>query len=326
GPEHPPLPDYVPGPEYPEYLIPSDDEAPIEDQPLPSDASPTALSPGYVADSDPEEDPEEDPADYPADRGDKEEESSGDDANDEDEEESFGDDTDDEDEEESSGDDADDEDEEEASKDEDKEEEEHITPADSTTLPAVDPVPLAKDIEAFETDESAPTPHALITAVAAALPSSSPPASPLSPWSSPLPQIPSLPLPWRATSPSTHHSSEITSPPMLLPSTTHRDDLLEADMPLQKRARFIAPTGRFKVGESSSVADRQAGHTLAYRVDYGFIDTVDASICTSESKAITAVGEVNERVTDLATTHRQETHELQMHCEDAQDDRALLRA
>ncbi|GJU10017.1 hypothetical protein Tco_1132413 [Tanacetum coccineum] len=75
GPEHPPSPDYVPSPEhplspvevpyvpepeYPEYLAPSDVEAPLEDQPLPADASPTALSPGYVADFDPDEDPEED--------------------------------------------------------------------------------------------------------------------------------------------------------------------------------------------------------------------------------------------------------------------------
>ncbi|GKE23264.1 hypothetical protein Tco_1434776, partial [Tanacetum coccineum] len=41
GPEHPPLPDYVLGLEYPKYLVPSDDEAPIGDQPLPADASPT---------------------------------------------------------------------------------------------------------------------------------------------------------------------------------------------------------------------------------------------------------------------------------------------
>ncbi|GKG58628.1 hypothetical protein Tco_0594398, partial [Tanacetum coccineum] len=69
GLEHPPSLDYVPGPEYSEYLVPSDDEVPIEDQPLPADASPTTLSPGYVADSDPsEEDPEEDPAEYPANR------------------------------------------------------------------------------------------------------------------------------------------------------------------------------------------------------------------------------------------------------------------
>ncbi|GJS61676.1 hypothetical protein Tco_0656460 [Tanacetum coccineum] len=69
----PPSPDYVLGLEYPEYVAPSDDEIPIDDQPLPVDASPTALSPGYVADSDPKEDPEEDPeedlANYPADKG-----------------------------------------------------------------------------------------------------------------------------------------------------------------------------------------------------------------------------------------------------------------
>nr|GFD60682.1 hypothetical protein [Tanacetum cinerariifolium] len=45
---------------------------PMEDQPLPVDASPTALSPDYVVDSDQEKDEKdhkEDPADYPADRG-----------------------------------------------------------------------------------------------------------------------------------------------------------------------------------------------------------------------------------------------------------------
>nr|GFD45164.1 hypothetical protein [Tanacetum cinerariifolium] len=43
-----------------EYLAPSDDEAPLEDQPLPTDTSPTAASSGYMTDSDPEEDPEDD--------------------------------------------------------------------------------------------------------------------------------------------------------------------------------------------------------------------------------------------------------------------------
>ncbi|GJR88172.1 hypothetical protein Tco_0212183 [Tanacetum coccineum] len=84
----------------------------------------------------------------------------------------------------------------------------------------------------------------------------------------------------------------IPSPPLLLPYTTHKDDLPEADMPLRKRAHFTAPTGRFEVGESSLAATaRQARHTLAHMVDYGFIDTVDASICDSESRAMTAVGE-----------------------------------
>nr|GEW53145.1 hypothetical protein [Tanacetum cinerariifolium] len=81
GPEHPPSPveiPYVPEPEYPKYLKPSDDEAPLEDQPLHVDASPIVASPDYVADSDQEEDPEEDPkdnqADYPADGGDGDDE------------------------------------------------------------------------------------------------------------------------------------------------------------------------------------------------------------------------------------------------------------
>ncbi|GJV69994.1 hypothetical protein Tco_1485503 [Tanacetum coccineum] len=192
-------------------MAPSDAEAPIEDQPPPDDASPTTLSPGYVADfdseGDPEEDPEEDPADYLVDYH------------------------------VDGGDDVDDE-----SSDDDEEEEEQASKDD---------------------DEVA--------------------------------------------SPYTHHPSEIPSPPLLLPSTTHRDDLLETDMLLQKRARFTAPTGRFEVGVSSSVATaRQAGHTLAHTVDYGFIDTMDASIRTSKSRAMTAVGVVNERVTDLAATQRQD--------------------
>ncbi|GKD80627.1 hypothetical protein Tco_1347466 [Tanacetum coccineum] len=40
----------------------------MEDQPLPADASPTALSSGYIVDFNPEED-EEDPADHPIDGG-----------------------------------------------------------------------------------------------------------------------------------------------------------------------------------------------------------------------------------------------------------------
>ncbi|GKC50357.1 hypothetical protein Tco_1073102, partial [Tanacetum coccineum] len=67
-PEQAPLSlDYVSKPEYPKYLVPSNAEAHMEDQPLPDDASPTTLSPGYIADSDPEEDLEEDPDEHPAD-------------------------------------------------------------------------------------------------------------------------------------------------------------------------------------------------------------------------------------------------------------------
>ncbi|GKC69470.1 hypothetical protein Tco_1115353 [Tanacetum coccineum] len=92
GPEEPEQallsPDYVSGPEYPEYLAPSDEEVPVEDQPYAVADSPIALSPGYVADSDPEEDPEEDSEDglvnYPADGGDGDDDDS---SNDDEEEE-----------------------------------------------------------------------------------------------------------------------------------------------------------------------------------------------------------------------------------------------
>ncbi|GJR00589.1 reverse transcriptase domain-containing protein [Tanacetum coccineum] len=63
GPEHPPSPvevPYVPEPEYPEYLVPSNAEAPLEDQPLPADASLTALSPGYPFDDDDDDDDTDD--------------------------------------------------------------------------------------------------------------------------------------------------------------------------------------------------------------------------------------------------------------------------
>ncbi|GKF72702.1 hypothetical protein Tco_0208816, partial [Tanacetum coccineum] len=116
----------------------SDAEAPIEDQPLPDDASPIALSLGYVADSnleeDPKEDPEEDLADYPVDGGDNDDDESSDDDDDDD----------------------DDDEEQEASEDDDKDEEEHPALADSSDVPVDDHVPSAEDIEAFETDESAP--------------------------------------------------------------------------------------------------------------------------------------------------------------------------
>ncbi|GJY41673.1 hypothetical protein Tco_0428943 [Tanacetum coccineum] len=54
--------------EYPEYLEPSDDDIPVEDQQLPADVSPTARPPGYITDSEPiEDDSEEDLVDYPSD-------------------------------------------------------------------------------------------------------------------------------------------------------------------------------------------------------------------------------------------------------------------
>ncbi|GKA53817.1 hypothetical protein Tco_0747132, partial [Tanacetum coccineum] len=61
--EHVPV--YVPEPEHPEYHAPSDDDIQIEDRPYSDDASPTAESLGYIADSDSmEEDTDADSIDY----------------------------------------------------------------------------------------------------------------------------------------------------------------------------------------------------------------------------------------------------------------------
>ncbi|GJS00165.1 hypothetical protein Tco_0316673 [Tanacetum coccineum] len=119
--------DYVPGPEYPEYLAQADDEIVAEDQPYADYASLITLSPGYVAESDPEEDLEDGPVDYLADGGDDDD---GDGSSDDDDEE------------------------EEAL----KEEEEHLASADSIIAPVVDPVPSFEETEPFEMDESAATP------------------------------------------------------------------------------------------------------------------------------------------------------------------------
>ncbi|GJW23833.1 putative reverse transcriptase domain-containing protein [Tanacetum coccineum] len=177
----PPSPDYVPGPEEPE-------------------STPRRFSdPEADPEEDDDEDPEEDPVDYPADGGD--------DGDDEDEPS-----------EEDEDDDVD------IETDEDEEEEEHPAPADSVVvaLPATDQAPSAEETEPFETDESAatPPPHPAyrVTArisipapvpipawsdaeVARLLAISTPPSSPLSPWSSPLPQIPSPSLPLSPPSP-----------------------------------------------------------------------------------------------------------------------------
>ncbi|GJW78579.1 hypothetical protein Tco_0140261 [Tanacetum coccineum] len=159
--------------------------------------------------------------------------------------------------------------------------------------------------------------NVLIAAVVAALPSSSPPPSPLSPWSSPLPQIPSPPLPipspplplppptvdspTYAKAPLGYRAAEIrlraASPPLLLPSTTHRDDITWADMPLWKKARFTALAFGYEVGESLAAAARQSSLDVA---------TVDATAGRLVS--------------------REDTYEIHVRLEHAQDDRALQRA
>nr|GEW81704.1 hypothetical protein [Tanacetum cinerariifolium] len=145
GPEASPSPDYIPGLEYPEYLSPADDVLLDEEQPLPAAVSPTAESPGYIMESEPEMEPEEEDRDdekseedsieYPTSGGADDADDDGNDL---------------------SEDDADDEEEEESS-DSEEEEEEHLAP----TVPAptlYSSVSASEETKPFEEGETAATP------------------------------------------------------------------------------------------------------------------------------------------------------------------------
>nr|GFB25980.1 hypothetical protein [Tanacetum cinerariifolium] len=215
---------YVPKPVYPEYIPPEDDVFPAEEQPLPSAASPTVESPGYILESDldedPEEDdedPEEDPADYPADHDDEKEED------------------------EPSKDDADEEDEEQ-DEDDDDEEEEHPASADSI------PPPLALRVMARISFRPQPPTLSFTKEDAErflAMPIPLP--SPRAPLSSSLPQIPSLLLP--ASPPILPIPLPAASPPLQLLSYYCKVDRPELTLPPRKRLSIVH-CPRYKAGES----------------------------------------------------------------------------
>nr|GEV43696.1 hypothetical protein [Tanacetum cinerariifolium] len=81
-----------------------------------------------------------------------------------------------------------------------------------------------------------------------------------------------------------------SSPPLLLPSTSHREDVLEVTLPPQKRL-CIALGLRFKVGESSSSpTDRPIG---GFRVDYGFVGTLDDEIRRDPKREVKDIKETD---------------------------------
>ncbi|GKC97753.1 hypothetical protein Tco_1168028, partial [Tanacetum coccineum] len=284
---------------YPEYMPQEDEILLAKEQPLLAAASPTADSTGYVPESDPEEEPEEDdedleeyPADYPADR------------DDDDEEEPYGDDADGEDED----------------KDKDEEEEEeHPALADS-------PVHRMTARISIRDEPSISLPPK--EEVERLLALTTPPPSPLTPLSSPLPHIPSPPFP---TSPPA--SVIPTSPPASpirplgywavmiwlraeTPSISHLLPLPTSSPPL------------YEIGESSAAsATRPIG---GRRADYGFVGTMDTEIrrqraedvgygirdvwvdpreVVEEVASMTLEG-VNTRVIELTAVQEQDTQDI----------------
>ncbi|GJU08389.1 putative reverse transcriptase domain-containing protein [Tanacetum coccineum] len=353
-------PDYMLEPIYPEY-IPLEDEHvfPAEEQPLPPVDSPTALSPGYVADSDPEEDLEEDSeeehADYPANGGDDDDD---DDDTDDEDEEPF------------------------------EEEEEHLAPADPSDVPVVDPVPSAGDTEALEADEPAPTPpsppaHRTTARISIRpetpilLPSEEeverlfalppPPPSPLISLSPPFaeerlarclaaPALLSSPLPivphpygspnhvrappgfraamgrLRASSPSTHHPLRPSPPLPPPPSSLHLPPpVLTSPLPPLPDSLFIPPVDRREDIPEAELPPRKrlCLTTPTSRYEVGESSTAIPRPTgghtwvdpreTVEEVAPVTLKGVNTRVTELAAVQEQDTQDIYAVIEDTQD-------
>ncbi|GJY92346.1 hypothetical protein Tco_0508128, partial [Tanacetum coccineum] len=237
---------YVPEPEHPEYHVPTDDDIQVEDQPYVDDDSPTAESPGHIAGS---ELVEEDLLTI------------------------------------------------QMSLRmtmrirrkiprrtilttllmermepiEDDEEEEHLALADSSAIPIVDLVPSDGDTEAFETDESAPTPRSPQTRVpfsqtclrmARKTIKLKPPMSAFI--EARISEHAATPIPPTSPvydqEPLGHRAAMIRM----------RDDIPKEDMPPRRRFVLTAPPLGCDVAESSAAAARLP------RGQYDFVDTIEA--------------------------------------------------
>ncbi|GJW46126.1 hypothetical protein Tco_0077772 [Tanacetum coccineum] len=316
-------PYFVPEPAYPEFMPPEDDVLPAEEQPLPTAVLPTADSPGYISESDLEEDskednkdPEEDLADYPTDR-------------DEEEEEMFI------------------RDQTPIPFPSEAEIDRLLSistppsspltsyssplpqipsppppisspvPMSSPPLPASPTHPLGYRAAMIQLRDESPStsyplplplpiilPHtrasmAIMRDVALStyilsprsgiLPSETPPSG--------TPPLLPIPLP-------------TSSPPLLLPSTNYRVDVLEVTLPPRKRL-CIALGTRYEVEESSSAPTTRP--TRGFRADYGFVGTLDVKI-----------RQLGQKMTNFVTAVRPDTDEIYGRLDDTQDDRSLM--
>ncbi|GKE57403.1 hypothetical protein Tco_1496588 [Tanacetum coccineum] len=148
-----------------------------------------------------------------------------------------------------------------------------------------------------------------------------PVASPPLPLPSPLTTSPTdagAPLGYRAAR--IQMRAATASPPLLLPSTSHRTDVPEAEMPSRKRTCYTTPAPRLEIRESSAAgAARRPEPTPE-------ADAWDEIVEAIMEIAPTTLEGVDQRVTELDTIVRQGTEEFQVRFEEAYDDRAYLRA
>ncbi|GKE38213.1 hypothetical protein Tco_1461618, partial [Tanacetum coccineum] len=232
---------------------------------------------------------------------------------------------------------------------EDEEEEEHLAPADSSVVPVVDHVPSARDTEAFETGEFAPTPRSPQTRVLFSQ------TRPCRAWKTVRLEPPmSASMEARIAE---HAAAPIppTHPTYDQAPLGHRaamirisDDIPKEDMPPRRRFVLTAPPPGCDVAESSAATAR------APRGQYDFVDTVDAeqglirspghdaqtiaraadrvedvgyvrALQASEHRMMTSIEEVNPRVNYQAQVRRKESEDFYTQLLDARTDRRDIR-
>ncbi|GJT28049.1 hypothetical protein Tco_0908324 [Tanacetum coccineum] len=236
---------------------------------------------------------------------------------------------------------------------EDEVEEEHQAPADSIAiaLPAIDHTPSTKETKSFETDESAatpprhpayrvtarisiqdepPTPFWSDTEVARLLAIPTPPPLPLSPWSSPLPQIPSPPLPvssppyaspihslgyraamirLRAEAPSTSYSP----PPHIILSHTKADTSPSGTPP-----SGTPPLLHIPLPTSSPPLHLLSTDCRADRLEVTILPRKRLRAPATDDT------ELGRRMTEFTTRVRQDTDEIYTRLDDEQSERQLM--
>nr|GFC03440.1 hypothetical protein [Tanacetum cinerariifolium] len=163
---------------------------------------------------------------------------------------------------------------------------------------------------------------------------SSPPASPLSPWSLPPPQIPFPPLP-PILSPPSPVLSPAPPPSLFVPWAIELEDRPEVTLPPRKMLSIALGPG-YEVGESSSAAAARPAGGL--KADYGFVATMDREIMrdpkrevgygitdlrdeiveTLQGAPVSTDTELGGYIREFETRVRQDTEEIYMRLDDEQ--------
>nr|GEZ04493.1 hypothetical protein [Tanacetum cinerariifolium] len=167
---------------------------------------------------------------------------------------------------------------------------------------------------------------------------SSPPASPLSPWSSPPSQIPFPPLPPILSPPSPVLSP--APPPSPILSLGYRAAMIRlrdeaastSSPPLQlpsaresSSAAAARPAGGFRVDyDFVATVDREIMRDPERKVSYGITDSWDEIVETLQGATVSTDTELGGYVREFETRVRQDTDEIYMRLDDEQTERQLL--